>query len=344
MLAPGPWIVEHCVGLWIFFYFLSPPDCDSSVPDIFPDQRLLMGFLRVTMLPRRTRRRLALLGSGLLLLTAGCSANSPAPAPTTAATNTATSTATSATGLTWIINRSALVGLGAAGMSNSQLSELFNNAHTYIVGSASNTAESANISAWTSPQTITVTDLRPAGFSRGAAAVLYDVEDWALTPKAQQQNPAKYEAEGHRLARARGVVFIAAPAMDLVRVLDPNGSGTVAQRFLSLDLIGQAARNADVVDIQAQGLEGSSQYTSFVTAAAAQAKAANPDVKVLAGLSTNPAGRTISAAVLARDAESVRGAVDGYWLNIPSSGTACPTCGTARPQVAVRWLEQLLGG
>ncbi len=302
-----------------------------------------MGFLRVTMLPRRMRRPLALLGSGLLLLAAGCSANSPAPTPTTAGA-TASGTAASATGLTWVIDRAALADLGAAGMSNSQLSELFNNAHTYIVGSASGTAESANISAWTNPRSITVTDLRAAGFSRGAAAVLYDVEDWALTPKAQQRNPAEYEAEGHRLARARGVVFIAAPAMDLVRVLDPNGSGTVAQRFLNLDLIGQAARNADVVDIQAQGLEGSSQYTSFVTAAAAQAKAANPDVKVLAGLSTNPSGRTISAAVLARDAESVRGVLDGYWLNIPSSGTACPTCGTARPRVAVLWLEQLLGG
>jgi hypothetical protein len=303
-----------------------------------------MGFLRVTMHSRRMRRPLALLGCGLLLLAAGCTASSPSPAPTTPATSTATGSSAAAAGLTWVINRSALAGLSSAGMSNSQLSELFNNAHTYIVGSASGTADSANISAWTSPQTITVTDLRPAGFSRGAAAVLYDVEDWALTPKAQQQNPAKYEAEGHRLASARGVVFIAAPAMDLVRVLDPNGSGTVAQRFLSLDLIGQAARNADIVDIQAQGLEGSSQYTSFVTAAAAQAKAANPDVKVLAGLSTNPAGRAISAAVLAQDAQSVRGVVDGYWLNIPSSGTACPTCGAARPQVAVPWLEQLLGG
>lgn len=303
-----------------------------------------MGFLRVTMLPRRMRRPVALLGSGLLLLAAACSASSPSPAPTTAATSTASGSGTASTALTWVINRAALADLGSAGMSNSQLSELFNNAHTYIVGSASGTAESANISAWISPQTITVTDLRPAGFSRGAAAVLYDVEDWALTPAAQQRNPAEYEAAGHRLARARGVVFIAAPAMDLVRVLDPSGPGTVAQRFLSLGLIGQAARNADIVDIQAQGLEGSSQYTSFVTAAAAQAKAANPDVKVLAGLSTNPAGRAISAAVLAQDAESVRGAVDGYWLNIPSSGTACPTCGTARPQVAVPWLEQLLGG
>ncbi|HET9171316.1 MAG TPA: hypothetical protein VFN97_17895 [Actinospica sp.] len=290
------------------------------------------------------RRRLAVLGSGLLLLAAGCSSNSPSPAPTPAPTSPATGTAAGAGGLTWVIERTALAALGTAGMSNTQLSELFNNAHSYILGSAAADSESADLRNWSSPQSITVTDLRPAGFSRGAEAVLYDVEDWAQTPKAQQQNPAEFESEGYRLARARGVVFIVAPAMDLVRVLDPDGAGTVAQRFLSLDLIGQAARYADIVDIQAQGLEGGAQYASFVTAAARQARAANPGVKVLAGLSTNPSGRSISAAVLTQDANSVRGVVDGYWLNVPSSGSACPTCGTARPQVAVPWLEQLLGG
>ncbi|MBR7830429.1 hypothetical protein KDK95_29280 [Actinospica sp. MGRD01-02] len=289
-------------------------------------------------------RRPALLGSGLLLALAGCASGSPTPAPSSAGTASATGSARAATALTWVVNRAALADLESGGMSNNQLSELFNNARTYIVGEANTAAESADISNWISPRSVTVTDLRPAGFARGAAAVLYDDEDWPLTPKAQQRNPGEYEAEGYRLARARGVVFIAAPAMDLVRVLDPDGTGTVAQRFLSLDLIGQAARDADIVDIQAQGLEGSAQYTSFVLAAAKQAKAANPAVKVLAGLSTNPSGRAIAASVLAEDADSVRGAVDGYWLNIPSGGTACPSCGTARPQAAVPWLEQLLRG
>lgn len=301
-----------------------------------------MGFLCVTMRRSRVWRPLALLGSGLLLLTAGCTAGPPSTTPTPVPTSTSAGAAPTSTALTWVIDRAALTGLGGAGLSTNQLSELFNNAHTYILGTA--TAESANIDNWTSQQSITLTDLRPTGFSRGAAAVLYDDEAWPLTPKAQQTNPAKYEAEGHRLARARGVVFIVAPAMDLVRVLDPNGSGSVAQRFLNLDVIGQAARYADVVDIQAQGMEGGTQYTSFVTAAAAQARAANPHVKVLAGLSTNPSGRAISAARFKADANSVRGVVDGYWLNIPSSGSACPTCGTAEPQVAVPWLMQLLSG
>ncbi|HTJ70554.1 MAG TPA: hypothetical protein VL551_23655 [Actinospica sp.] len=294
-----------------------------------------MGFLRVTMHPGRMWRPVTLLGCGLLLLAAGCSAGSPAPPPSTAPTAPATR-------LTWVISRNALTDLRNAGMSDGELSDLFNNTATYIVGGSATTGESANISAWTSRRSVTLTDLRPAGFSRNAAAVLYDIEDWSLTPKAQQSDPGKFEAEGYRLARERGVVFIAAPALDLVRALDPGGSGTVAQRFLGLDVIGEAAANADIVDIQAQGLEGSAQYASFVTAAAEQARTANPAVRVLAGLSTNPSGRTISAATLAADANSVRGVVDGYWLNIPASGSACPTCGTAEPQVAVPWLKQLL--
>jgi hypothetical protein len=246
--------------------------------------------------------------------------------------------------MTWIINSQALAELGNTGMSSAQLSRLFDNAHTYIVSGSSAAAESANISDWVSRRSVTVTDLRASDFSGSPAAVLYDDEDWPLTPKAQQENPAAYEATGYRLARARGVVFIAAPAMDLVQVLDPDGPGSTADRFLSLDLIGQAARHADVVDIQAQGLEGGAQYASFVTAAARQARAANASVKVLAGLSTNPSGRAISSTVLTQDADAVSGVVDGYWLNIPSAGTACPRCGTARPQAALPWLERLLDG
>ena len=307
-----------------------------------------MSFSRITRRHGGARRLFGSLGplaalGCCLLLAAGCTSGPSATSgPETSGAGTSSGGATTAAGTTWVIDGQALAELGAGGMSSAQLSELFDNAHTYIVGASSKSIESANISNWISLRSRTVTDLRAADFAAGTAAVLYDDEDWSLTPAAQQRDPSRYEAEGYRLARARGIVFIAAPAMDLVRVLDPDGSGSVAQRFLSLGLIGQAARYADVVDIQAQGLEGSAQYASFVTAAAKQARSANPDVRVLAGLSTNPSGRTLSSTVLAEDANAVRGVVDGYWLNIPSSGTACPQCGTARPQTAVPWLEKLL--
>lgn len=128
-----------------------------------------------------------------------------------------------------------------------------------------------------------------------------------------------------------------------MRVLDRGGADTMPQSFLSLGLIGQAARSADAVDVQAQGLEGTAQYAAFVTAAATQARAASPNVVVPAGLSTNPDGRPIAPAVLTQDADAVRGDVDGYWLDIPSAGPACRR-GTASPQVAVPWLERIPGG
>jgi len=33
--------------------------------------------------------------------------------------------------------------------------------------------------------------------------------------------------------------------------------------------------------------------------------------------------------------------VQGYWLNIPQAGLACPACGTAKPTVAVRLLRKI---
>ncbi|MVU77410.1 hypothetical protein GPX89_09135 [Nocardia sp. ET3-3] len=62
---------------------------------------------------------------------------------------------------------------------------------------------------------------------------------------------------------------------------------------------------------------------------------------VLAGLSTNPSGQTVTADQVHAALDATRSFVDGYWLNIPQAGTACPRCGTAQPQVAVTLLRQL---
>ena len=57
---------------------------------------------------------------------------------------------------------------------------------------------------------------------------------------------------------------------------------------------------SDVVELQAQSLErGTSTYATFVRDAAAQARAANPRVAILAGLSTNPPGAEVTSQQLA---------------------------------------------
>jgi hypothetical protein len=98
-----------------------------------------------------------------------------------------------------------------------------------------------------------------------------------------------------------------------------------------VNLVGAIAKVAGVVEIQAQSLERAPQtYRAFVRAAAAQARAANPHVTVLAGLSTNPPGPVVS---------SQQRGVAGFWLNVPGQGPRCPACNAPRPDLA----RQLLG-
>lgn len=112
--------------------------------------------------------------------------------------------------------------------------------------------------------------------------------------------------------------------------------------YLGLDLAGGAARHASVIDIQAQGLEAdASAYASFVRKAALQARRANPSVIVLAGISTNPNGDRVTAAEILASIHATRAFVNGYWLNIPAAGEACPRCGNPQPQIAVQVLREL---
>ena len=100
------------------------------------------------------------------------------------------------------------------------------------------------------------------------------------------------------------------------------------------------AQVADVVELQAQSLERDTiSYTSFVRAAAAQARSARPGVTVLAGLSSNPPGDPVTSQHLAGVIAATRSLVDGYWLNIPGQGPRCPTCGSPAPGVAQQALQ-----
>ncbi|QIS11288.1 hypothetical protein [Nocardia arthritidis] len=103
-----------------------------------------------------------------------------------------------------------------------------------------------------------------------------------------------------------------------------------------------AAASADVIDIQAQGSEAdTAKFADFVRQAAAQARQRNPRVVVLAGLSTNPSGQRVTTDQLQQAVAATRSFVDGYWLDIPAVGTACPRCGTPQPEVAVPLRELL---
>ena len=173
----------------------------------------------------------------------------------------------------------------------------------------------------------------------GTRAVLYDPEVWPYTPVSEQRNPVQAAQQAAAITRAHHLTLIVAPALDLATA-QPRSGGPLWRQYLRLNLVGAIARVAAVVEVQAQSLEREPQaYRAFVRAAAAQARAANPDVTVLAGLSTNPPGPVVSGQQLASAIQASSAAVSGYWLNIPGQGPRCPACNAPRPDLA----RQMLG-
>jgi len=153
--------------------------------------------------------------------------------------------------------------------------------------------------------------------------LLYDLEKWNYTPVEEQQAPLDSLRQFGQLAHSLGFRVIATPGTDLAWVTDtkvPGGRMRAREKpwewFLRNEVAACAARFSDMIDIQAQPwVTDVTVYSSYVRAAASQARAANPQVKVLAGLSTarGTVGENIAAA------KAVASNVDGYWLNVPGS-------------------------
>ena len=198
---------------------------------------------------------------------------------------------------------------------------------------------------WTGVKTRTATSLAAADAAAAdpaTAAVLYDPEGWEMTPRDEQSDPAGAACRAATIVHAHNKILIVTPAINLIRILEPGARGDRFEAFAGTKLAGQIARCADVYEIQAQGTEmDKGAYRSFVEAEARQARAANPRVVVLAGISTNPTGKQVSGKEVFDAVQSVRNVVDGFWLNIPAGGKYCPTCGAPQPKVAVDMLQRI---
>lgn len=275
----------------------------------------------------------------LCLLLAGCST----PGLAASSPPGTVTPALPARNVTWMINATALALLQTTGSGWSQAdsARFFDNAHTYVMGQVPAGWQSISTRTFTS-YTALQAALAAHSILSSVRAIVYDNEAWQFTPVEEQQHFALSVQKAADLVHSHHMLLIATPATDLVNVSDPSGKGSTYSRFLSLNIIKAAAQYADVVEIQAQGAEANlSTYTQFVSAAATQAKTANSRVVVLAGLSTNPSGKKVTAQQLYAAFQATSSAVSGYWLNIPGQGGACPRCGTPQPQVAIDFLRML---
>jgi hypothetical protein len=244
--------------------------------------------------------------------------------------------------LRWILNGPALQYF----TTNASARAFFAGARPFVM--MKKDAETALPASWEAQEVRSFSNV--AGLERGietglapsVKAVLYDNEHWQFTPAAEQADPAGSTQRAAEAAHRHGLLLIATPAVNLVRALDPQGSGKTYDRFLQLGVIRDAARFADIVVIQAQGSETALPlYSSFVRAAAAQAREANPHAIVLAGISTNPSGQRVSAEQILAAIHATRSAVEGYWFNVPAPGPYCPACNDFRPDLAIQVLSAL---
>lgn len=183
----------------------------------------------------------------------------------------------------------------------------------------------------------------------GTTYVLYDNEDWAMTPAAERADPGTYMAQFVDTAHAYGYKAILAPSPDITTDMSCHNPAEAswANYLTACDIPALvAAAHPDVFEIQAQPYEAVTStnrncgcYQWLVTDAVAEAKAQAHLPEVLAGLSTNPEGATIAATTLYADTLHTEGAVSGYWLNVPERSAACPSCAVGGdPQVAAQYL------
>jgi len=156
-------------------------------------------------------------------------------------------------------------------------------------------------------------------------AVLYDNEDWAQTPLNERRQPGLFMKMFCQLAHQHGWLCATAPARDICSVAYPDFHGSLSDCFITNNLAGQAAKYANYTELQSQVLElqGTMVYAKFVSTTAAQAKAANPAIVILGGLSPTPYGMPVSAVTLNEDARAVfPSSVRGFYMTITSGGAS----------------------
>jgi hypothetical protein len=242
----------------------------------------------------------------------------------------------------WIIQQNALSSLTnpnlSGHLSQPQAQDLFGNQRTYLVyqpGNGFDPSVTGAINTWPVSDESQLYDKLDLPTSQGLPAnvnaVLFDIEDWNATPTVEQQHPIQYMARAaadvatYNHNTGRHVLLIAAPAPDLTTAVEPGyvdntNFPTNYNGYLQLGLAGAAAKDATVLDIQGQQIQNNlSEFNKFVTAAAAQAREANPNITILVGLTTTP-----KAAITAQqltEAYCDQRSLNGYWLNI-AAGTA----------------------
>lgn len=205
----------------------------------------------------------------------------------------------------------------AIGSGDEQVARLFFGGPTsYVLGGG--WASASPTMAWASGRSFEVA-LAQGTIPAGVRVVMYDPEAWVETPTWEQRHPGRAMQIFSDVAHEAGYRVVLTPHPGLVDVSGASCSRaadeSIAAAFIRCRIIGEAARLGDVVEVQAQFLEADpAVYRDLVQRATEQARAANPDVVVLAGLSTRFAS---DPQVLLDAWQAVSDVVDGHYMAVP---------------------------
>jgi hypothetical protein len=244
----------------------------------------------------------------------------------------------------WIITTGSVPRLEAAGLPGAVLDADFGNPDTLLLGQG----RVDGLLPRASPAMVFTSEASLAGaldagqVPAAVTWVLLDLEHWPLTPPGEQADPLAALRAAVAVAHAHGKKVLFTPAVDLLSVVAPGTSA--GARFTTFDRLvaGPGAAIADGFEVQSQQTEATPSAATFVAEAVAAARAAHPGAPVLAGLSTNPDGRRVTAGDLLTVYQAGRSAgATGFWLNIPEASAECPQCGTPQTAVAVAFLLAL---
>ena len=246
----------------------------------------------------------------------------------------------------WVIDYQALGRLDA--LAPGLVRHFFDTPRAFVIGAGSTALARLGLPAAIPTASFTSETTLARAVSRrqlpfGTRAVVFDDEHWKQTPYAQQLAPAPYYQRAAQVAHSHALMLVAAPAPDLVLARSPRlSNAALYSNFLNRRIAAAAARYADVYDIQAQGLEGKrSMYGSVVQAMALQAAEAHPDVEVLGGISTEPAGGGRPLDVLLHAIGGTAHAVSGYWLAYPPGHPRCSACLSQSDRTVISLLRGL---
>ncbi len=306
---------------------------------------------------------IAVLGVSVVLLSS-CGGGASLKAPgTTTSTNPPGTTSTLPTPSTaapapsggpyWLVQDFTLALLERDGLPAATITKIFNSPRTLLIVRPHGSVPDALVPLATKVETFaSFTGLQAAvqgsTLEPGVRYVLYDNEAWSFTPANEKVAPFTYAAQALALAHAHGLQMIFTPAANLTPLLSAGYSASNQltsatgkfSGYLHLNMAGQGAAVSDIIEIQGQQAEDEPGFTSFVSQAVAQARAAAPSHPILLGITTSiPGSGAVSAASLTAVVAETRSLVDGYWLNIPGASAQCPTCAQADAGPAVSFLE-----